>query len=83
MHGDGHVKQGDDSVYEFTDVSQLDGHKVEGQMQSYQYTGGNVAVEHKKKPIQRTKYPGSVQVGPNGEKRKIYQCSECAFYSHR
>ena len=32
---------------------------------------------------QRTKYPGTIQVGANGEKRKIYQCSECAFYSHR
>ena len=80
MHGDGHVKQGDDSVYEFTAVSQLDGHKVEGQI--HQYHPG-VSGEQKKKPIQRTKYPGSVQVGPNGEKRKIYQCSECQFYSHR
>ena len=49
-----------------------------GGMQMNQYQPAQ-----KKKTVQRTKYPGTLQVGANGEKRKIYQCSECAFYSHR
>ena len=76
------VKQGDDSVYDFQEVPITSDPKMEQQagtgmpMQQYQ-------PQQKKKTVQRTKYPGTLQVGANGEKRKIYQCSECAFYSHR
>ena len=86
---DGNVKQGDDSVYEFQEVPIATDPKIEqgqmpGQMNQYNgHPGASQAHVQKKKPVQRTKYPGTVQVGANGEKRKIYQCSECAFYSHR
>lgn len=86
---DGNVKQGDDSVYEFQEVPiasdpKMEQHQGQGQGQMQQYNGHPGGSQGtKKKPVQRTKYPGTVQVGANGEKRKIYQCSECAFYSHR
>ena len=78
---DGDVKQGDVSVYEFQEVPIASDPKMEQHGNIQHYAGGSQMI--KKKTIQRTKYPGTVQVGANGEKRKIYQCSECAFYSHR
>lgn len=67
---DGSIKQQDEEMYEYTDVPIQNEPKMD--------------IHYKKQQMQqRTKYPGTIQVSANGEKRKIYQCSECAFYSHR
>jgi len=81
--GDHIVKQGDDSVYDFQEVPISSDPKMEQQGGSNMQGMVNYGQPQKKKQMQRTKYPGTMQVGANGEKRKIYQCSECAFYSHR
>ena len=90
------VKQGDDSVYDFQEVPITgdpgqdphqrghSNHQTQYQSGSSQGGGGGQGGSNtKKEKGQRTKYPGTMQVGANGEKRKVYQCSECAFYSHR
>ena len=87
------VKQGDDSVYDFQEVpisgdpqqdaNQRQSHHQNQYQSSSSQSNQPAPSTTKKEKGQRTKYPGTMQVGANGEKRKVYQCSECAFYSHR
>lgn len=66
----GGIKQ-QENIYDYQDVPIQNAPKIDNH---YKKSQSNT---------QRTKYPGTIQVGANGEKRKVYQCSECAFYSHR